>query len=102
MEKKLKFLGSLLPVLAKERQQKLFAWRAENLITRAEFIAYGKSEFITGIKNDLDDLVCGRKTAQDFTLDRCSQIRDYLMVMLVMGNALRASNLLKMSVKVIE
>ena len=102
MERKLKWLGGLLPVLAKERQQKIFAWRAETLITRADFIAYGKSEFITGVKEDLDELVRGTKVADDFTLDRCCQIRDYLMVLLVMGNALRASNLLNMTVKVIE
>ena len=62
MEKKLMYLGTKLPILAQKRQQKIFAWKAENLITREEFIRYGKSEFIRGVQPDLDAfLVQGKK-----------------------------------------
>ena len=102
MESKLRYLGTKLPILAQERQQKIFAWKAENLITREEFIRYGKSEFIRGVKTDLDALVRREKAVEDFTVDRLIQIRDYLMMMLCVANALRASNLLYFSILVIN
>ena len=97
---KSKFLLTKLQRLAKERQ--IFAWRAENLITRAELVAYGKSPFITEVKKDLDELVKGEKEVDEFSVDQCCWIRDYLIMMLCVANALRASNILKFSVLVID
>ena len=100
MERRLKYCASRLPVIAKERQKKLFAWRAENLITRADFIKYGRSDYVNGLKHNLDELVKGSKIAKDFEVDRCTAIRDFIMVMLCLSNGLRASNLILFSLLV--
>ena len=89
-----------MPDLVKDRQQKLFTWRAENLITIAELIAYGSSQHIEEVKAWVDELVQGTITVDCLTLDQCCAIRDYLIVLLVIVNALRCSNILNFSVKV--
>ena len=47
--------------MTRERQEKLFTWRAENLITRAELIEYGQSKDIREVKDLVDELVTGEK-----------------------------------------
>ena len=72
----------------------------QNLITRAEFIKYGRSDYVNGLKHNLDELVKGSKIAKDFEVDRCTEISDFILVMQCLSNGLRASNLLQFSLDV--
>ena len=89
-----------LPGLKKKRLQKLFTWRADNLITRAELIEYGKSEHIEEVKRNLDKLVTGKVTVEDLGIEKCCDIRNYLVTLLCIVNVLRCSNILNLRVKV--
>jgi len=72
-------------------------FKLENLITNKDCITLGKSLVVKQIishLNGIDDV-----TAGNYTLEHAMQCRNYLMFMLCITNALRASNLINMTVE---
>ena len=68
-------MDSKLTALKADREQKLFTWRAENLITRQELVEYGKSEHIRSVQNVIDNLVEGKISVKFLSVDALLNIK---------------------------
>ena len=79
----------------KERQSAMQDFKLENLITNKDCKDFGNSSVARNILSNLNEI---RHTTQDqYSTEQAIECRNYLMFMLCVTNALRASNLINIT-----
>lgn len=86
-----------LQPFCKERQSALADFKLENLLTPADCIALGTSSTVKKIVFDING--ADAVTAPHYTVEQCTACRNYLIFMLCVTNATRASNIINMTVQ---
>ena len=80
----------------KQRKVELRKTKAKQLLRPAHFISYGESSYVQGIIRQVKN---GANKRSKFTRSFAIQYRDYLIASLVIGNGLRASNIMELTMK---
>ena len=73
-------------------------WKSNNLITPADCLRYGRSKHIQDVIQKLEKLHDGVVDAKDYTKIEVTHVRNFIMVILCITNAARASNLMKITI----
>ena len=83
----------------KQRKVEVRRQKVRQLLRPEHFIAYGQSTFVQGLIKESNK---SNKSTMIFTKNFSLQYRDYLIASLVIGNGLRASNVLQLNIKDFE
>ena len=97
IEKSVEDFNKELNPLIKQRKVDVREEKRKNLLTSDHFVRYGRSNFVQKLiktsKNNLTKI---------FSKQFCINFRDYLITSLVIGNGLRASNILELRIKDVD
>ena len=85
-------MTKMLKKVQKQREEELHEWKAENLITPKDCQQYGQSRHVQGLLKIFSNLHESNVQKQSAV-----QCRNYLMLMLTISNACRASNLMNIT-----
>ena len=91
-------MSKMLRNVQKQREQELHEWKAENLITPKDLLKYGQSQHVQGLLSVFSSLTLTSPPSQDKSSKQTHiHCRNYLMMMLTMANACRASNIMNIT-----
>ena len=80
-------------------RQTMYDFKASTLLTPKDFIRYGESTHVQGVRQFLQKIMEKELTVSSEDWRMCVDSRNYLMVMLALANGLRTSNLMNMTVQ---
>ena len=80
-------------------RQTMYDFKASTLLTPKDFIRYGESTHVQGVRQFLQKIMEKELTVSSEDWRMCVDSRNYLMVMLALANGLRSSNLMNMTVQ---
>ena len=82
-----------------QRTQEISEWKTDNLLTPLDCEQYGTSKHVKQVREMLNNVLVNDRT---FSVTDTINIRNYLMFMIAIGNATRASNLINMTLYDVE
>ncbi|XP_066928008.1 uncharacterized protein [Clytia hemisphaerica] len=95
--RKLKELSKRLHKYITIRQEVVYKWKKENLLTMADFIAIGSTPYVVKLGKILEDPLSSK-----LTTNLVSECRNLLIFIICQGNAARSSNIQEITLEHID
>lgn len=97
IENKVKELNSSVRKFAKHRTIALRKWKNDNILTPADTLKYGNSDFVIRLVKLLNAV--GESQSIKITRYEAIHVRDHIMYMMALMNAARTSNLMNITLE---